>query len=82
MLDIPDAGIQMTAATYFTELQDRICRAFEDEDGHGKFSERRQSLCMSCLRNTTCVRLSAGSAWPGYPPSLARLFIMFSELIV
>jgi coproporphyrinogen III oxidase len=37
--DVGNAGLLVTAATYFGDLQNRICRAFEQEDGAGQFVE-------------------------------------------
>jgi coproporphyrinogen III oxidase len=35
----PEQGFAREAAAAFRDIQDRVCRAFEHEDGHGKFEE-------------------------------------------
>ena len=35
----PELGFATTAVAYFRDLQDRICAAFEQSDGHGRFEQ-------------------------------------------
>ena len=37
--DVGNSGLLVTAATYFGDLQNRICKAFEETDGSGRFVE-------------------------------------------